>query len=559
MCKMRTLVIGLVISATLVALIEAAPPELCKEVEENEPKCEETEYEQYMKCVEERKERRKKRQIVCPFAQQQMLQQQPQLQYVPVAYNTNCEDYRLCVIGCQNNATCIALCPQCPIPVQQVSYQPNQGCATEYNSCLGNCQTNLNCQTGCQQLCSNEYKSVVIQGTNGSPDNRIDTPIVPGRNITTVIKLNNYINNTNVVNVPTNVNATHVNNIHIYTNSSRTGGKYGLGYSQKGDCCLSVRPKSCHASSEGYRCHHKRRRTCGSQCKSRLIHAVPRRRCSSSGSCEERVAYVPQPRPRCVHQRQWPYVNCGGHRESFCEGCYDHYGYGYDGYYGGHGPECHGCYDDGFEYGQMYRRGPVLRPYYYHEPPCWLTGTCYDGYDVDCGYGCYGHEYIDPAWGFAPHRPHYPHHRPQPRPPMWEVESEGGGLPEDAEEEGFIEGHFNETDINEDEFDMPVQKCKIIGDDNTITIRNCTEEDLRGNPYATRPAGKFPHYRDDEEQMFYRPMYDYDPYYYHYNHHSPRRMHSHSVKQKTQKNTEIPWDDDIHSGERGNDDYDDLF
>uniref|UniRef100_A0A1B0D4W9 Uncharacterized protein n=1 Tax=Phlebotomus papatasi TaxID=29031 RepID=A0A1B0D4W9_PHLPP len=125
---------------------------------------------------------------------------------------------------------------------------------------------------------------------------------------------------------------------------------------------------------------------------------------------------------------RWPYVTCGGHRESFCEGCYEHYGYGYDSYYGGHGPECHGCYDDGFEYGPMYRRGPVLRPYYYHEPPCFLTGTCYDGYDLECGYGCYGHEYIDPAWGFAPHYPHHhPHRAPHHRPPVWQDEEQDDG------------------------------------------------------------------------------------------------------------------------------------
>uniref|UniRef100_A0A1L8DP10 Putative conserved secreted protein n=2 Tax=Nyssomyia neivai TaxID=330878 RepID=A0A1L8DP10_9DIPT len=548
---MRILVIGLVLSATLVALIEAAPPELCKEVEENEPKCEETEYEKYMKCLEERKERRKKRQAVCPFAQQQQLLP-PQQQFVSVNY-INCEENRVCVAGCQGNATCISLCPQCTVPIQHVPFQPNQGCSFEYNNCVGGCNANINCQTGCQQLCSNEYKSVVIQGINGDGANRIDTPMIPGRNITTVIKLNNYINNTNVVNVPTNVNATHVNNIHIYTNSSRSGGRYGLGYSPKGDCCLSVRPKSCHASSQGYRCHHKRRRTCGTQCKSRLIHGVSRRRCSSEGACEERMAYVPQPKPKCVHHRQWPYVRCGGHQESSCEGCYDHYGYGYDGYYGGHGPECHGCYDDGFEYGPMYRRGPVMRPYYYHEPPCFMTGTCYDGYDLDCGYGCYGHEYIDPAWGFAPH---HSHHRPHHIPPGWQIEPEGG-LPEDAEDEGFIKAPINDTEVNEDEFDTAIQKCKVIGEDNSITIRNCTVEDLNDNPYATRPLSKYPYYSEDaEERLFHRPRYDYDPYYYHYSHQSPRRVHSHHLKQKTQKNPEIPWDDDeITSGEPENEEY----
>ncbi|XP_059621769.1 uncharacterized protein LOC132265208 [Phlebotomus argentipes] len=542
---MRFLVVGLVIAATLLALIKAAPPELCKEVEENEEKCEETQYEKYKKCVEELKERRKKRQAVCPYLQQPVLPSLP----------TNCDAHNICVAGCQNNYSCMNLCPLCP-----TSSQANTACPPQYNNCVTACNGDVNCQVGCQHYCSNEYKSVVIQGQNGA-DNRIDTLMTPGRNITTVIKLNNYINNTNVVNVPTNVNATHVNNIHIYTNTSRTGGKYGLGYSKKGDCCISVRPKSCHASSQGYRCHHKRRRTCGQQCNSKVIHAVPRRRCSEEGSCEERVAYVPQPKPRCVHHHQWPYVTCGGRRESFCDGCYEHYGYGFDNYYEGHAPQCHGCYDDGFEYGQMYRRGPVLRPYYYHEPPCFLTGTCYDGYDLDCGPGCYGHEYIDPAWGFGPY--HHVPRRPHFRPPVWPDSEPEDFFPE-SEDDGFISVPLNETDFKEDDFDMPVQKCKVIGDDNTVTIRNCTFNDLNNNPYASRPMSKYPYYsEDDEERLFHRRRHDFDPYYYHYAHQSPRRMHSHHIKQKEQTNSNIPWaEDEDTSGEHENyvvENYDDYL
>lgn len=107
-------------------------------------------------------------------------------------------------------------------------------------------------------------------------------------NITTVIRLTNVIENHNIVNMPTTLNNTNINKIHIFQNkTSDEGGKFGLGYTDKGPCCYSVEPKSCKQSTAGTKCRHKRQKVCGSQCTKKIIH--------------------PKKSP-CIPQ--WPYVSC---------------------------------------------------------------------------------------------------------------------------------------------------------------------------------------------------------------------------------------------------------
>lgn len=111
-------------------------------------------------------------------------------------------------------------------------------------------------------------------------------------NITTVIRLTNLINNTNIINMPTTLNNTNINNIHVYQNtSSGEGGKFGLGYSEKGSCCYAVQPKSCRQSTAGLKCRHSRRKVCGRQCTQKTIHPNSNRN-------------------PCSRIPQWPYVNC---------------------------------------------------------------------------------------------------------------------------------------------------------------------------------------------------------------------------------------------------------
>lgn len=124
-------------------------------------------------------------------------------------------------------------------------------------------------------------------------------------NITTVIRLTNLINNTNIINMPTTLNNTNINNIHIYQNkSSETGGKYGLGYSEKGSCCYAVQPRGCMQSTSGLKCRHKRHKVCGRQCTHKVIH--------------------PNRNP-CTSTQQWPYVLCppnNGYSNNYNPGYY---------------------------------------------------------------------------------------------------------------------------------------------------------------------------------------------------------------------------------------------
>ncbi|KFB53483.1 AGAP002583-PA-like protein [Anopheles sinensis] len=170
-------------------------------------------------------------------------------------------------------------------------------------------------------------------------------------NVTTVIRLTNIVNNTNNIHMPTTLNNTNVNNIHVYANLTEQG---DVPFEQDERCCTVVRPKSCQTSTQGVHCKHRKFQTCGPQCTAKVMHIQKRKRCKrSTGECEEKIAYVPQPeKPTCVYIEEWPFVVCGkqANMTIICAGCYDHYGRGYQAAYG-HSrmqPQCVGCYDDAF-------------------------------------------------------------------------------------------------------------------------------------------------------------------------------------------------------------------
>lgn len=137
--------------------------------------------------------------------------------------------------------------------------------------------------------------------------------VEPGSNITTIIRLTNLINNTNIINMPTTLNNTNINNIHLYNNkSSNDGGKYGLGYTEKGQCCFAVKPKSCKQTTSGLKCHHKRVKTCGHHCTAKLIHPHRQQKCNwpymgCSGGYPQQYPYYPQQfYPQYQPQPQYP-------------------------------------------------------------------------------------------------------------------------------------------------------------------------------------------------------------------------------------------------------------
>lgn len=232
------------------------------------------------------------------------------------------------------------------------------------------------------------------------------------------------------------------------------------------------------------------------------MHARPHR---SQG-----VGYIPQPSPRCVYSNQWPFVNCGHRRRDPCDGCYDHYGGGF-----GYGfyeppPSCHGCYDEGFEYGQMYRRGPVLRPHYFHRAPTYYE-TGYQpqyqgGYPPYQGYGnYYENDYYDQP-GYGPEM--------YPEPPIYSPGMETPIIEDDFSREnntGSAEKQ-NGTSHEEGEWGIAMQKCKVISDDGSITVANCTIDNE--HPYAAAPSDfSYPGYNNYYGQT---PLAPYPDMYYNY-------------------------------------------
>ncbi|XP_053691254.1 uncharacterized protein LOC128739776 [Sabethes cyaneus] len=395
--------------------------------------CNETQYETYRDCVEEVKSLRFKRQMLCQ--QSEMQQDQP-----VIIEDHSTEDVvmpKVQVIPALESVVTVAPIESNDIPDLEPTHLAMKALKRKF----------------------------ILQAENEDDNLEFNVPT----NITTVIRLTNVVNNTNVVNVPTHVNATNVNNIHIYANITEGDGTAP----NEEKCCTAVRPKSCHASTQGIKCQHKKFRTCGSQCTSDVIHVQRRKRCDSQGNCQEKIAYVPQPeKPKCIYVEQWPFVVCGkpANMKVVCDGCYDHYGHSSDAHLGPIADQCKGCYDDGFDYGPLYRRGPVLRPFYYHEPPCYLTGNCPLSYGPDCGYGCYGNQMIDPVWG----------------PPS----------PYDPNMDDSNSVYFNEKDLQvvndtESDWGVPVHKCTVVSEDNTISVQNCTNTE--DNQYAAAPS-KYPYY-----------------------------------------------------------------
>lgn len=490
----------------------------CKELDAklSELTCDYSEFEDYSKCIKERKEVRRKRQLICPITGlpidqvvDPILVPQGEPQYVqPIitqdilpaqqvqvqpayAQSVATQEFRPAQQVQQTvmqPAQSVQYVQQVVDPIVQQSVQPSYVEPIVTQDVVDPMIQQVVEQPRyiLQANPDDINRNVEIIGENSTTYQHSER-IPAARNITTVIKLNNYINNTNHINVPTHINTTNINNITVFTNFTDS---FGLGATAKGPCCFAVQPKRCHTSPVGPRCHHKRHKTCGQQCTARTIHV----RAGHSG----RVNYVPQPSPKCIYTDNWPYVNCGHRRRDPCDGCYD------DPYYAPP-PHCNGCYDDGFEYGQLYRRGPVLRPYYQPQAPCYLSGACeYDDYDYGSG-----------------------------QPEMYD----------DSEPS-------NSTEV-EGELGTVLHKCRVVSDDGSISIKNCTVE--QDNPYATAPfrdrtrnhrsymppppppPPPMPYYYMPPPGYPYGYPYPYDPYY------APmQRPH----RRQHQKKHRVPIDDD---------------
>lgn len=490
--------------------------------------CSQTEYSQYRECIEARK------QNATPTDSGDRT-------IADYCAQINAD----CVQKCDGNVSCVRDCPVCPVNADKlaeslVNHRLPANCNEGTATCLANCTTTA-CRIECFRTgCSNDaganpnsprvpssnsgVHTVIVHQENGTSDgtptvHRFESKFRAGQNVTTVIKLLNVVNNTNRIETPVNIttsdigaaaNATapQTNATDVSTpapeESSPSGGAFGFGYTAQGQCCLAIRPKSCRASTNGLRCHHRRHRTCGPQCTSRTIHVQLRQRCQHHESgCKHGLAYIPQPeRPNCVYTELWPFVSCTAAFErqlieNNCHGCYDHYGYGFQQFHENaehHRIRCRGCYVDAFEIGPLYRRGPVLRPYFYHQAPCYITGHCrgYDWANVDCGrYGCFGDELVDPVWGRQQKRPRGESdfddddEDPRKRPPSGRPTTKPPPRQHSSPTTADAAPVNNQTAMP---VDPDIHKCKVVSDDGTIEVKNCTDTNLDSNPYAASPA-----------------------------------------------------------------------
>uniref|UniRef100_A0A182JSF4 Uncharacterized protein n=1 Tax=Anopheles christyi TaxID=43041 RepID=A0A182JSF4_9DIPT len=421
--------IGIVALVTVLAGSLNAAPSPCEVSSLEDTVCQQTEYEAYRDCIEELKETRHKRQtMLCPPAIVE-----------PVVHTVKPFE---------------VLVPVKPLPAVK------------------------------KPMLKSLDRTVIIrpdldQIDDGAEEDENSVHYRVPVNVTTVIRLTNIVNNTNHIHMPTTLNNTNVNNIHVYTNLTEAARDDDGDAAEPARCCTAVRPKSCHTSTQGVRCKHHKFKTCGPQCTSNIIHVQMRKRCNrNTGECKEKIAYVPQPeKPTCVYVDEWPFVVCGklANMSVICAGCYDHYGYGHEAF-NGNGRmqnQCRGCYDDAFDVGPRYRRGPVLRPFYYHQPPCFLAGNCAESYE-DCGFGCYGHDRIDPVWG-AP-----------------SVEQSFDPALDPSNVIYYDSNDFEVSNEVSDDWGVPTAKCAVVSDGSNITVKNCTQG--VDNPYMAAPA-KHPHYR----------------------------------------------------------------
>lgn len=325
---------------------------------ETEVNCDDltSEYEKYRACME----KRTKRSADC------------------YGSNDNCGNCN-CDL-CENSAscnTCNNCCSQCCNTRMCSSYT----CCHE--DCKRECKSHA-CKTSCKKSCQDK-ESLVKSVYDGSFNYSQNIKNENHHNITTIIHLNNVINNTNLINVPITVNNTVYNNItnkqadesysYYIENRRNITGNQSQNQNQK--CCLTIGPRQC-VSDEKFpfiKCFHIRKHVCGAICVAPIMHFEKHEICdndvNNNKPCKEQTIFIPQPKPRCAYNPNWPYVNCGNNGYTPCEGCYNAYIKRED-----VGRCSHFCYDDGFGIGPYYRQGPFYRPEYSPVPSCYQIGTC---------------------------------------------------------------------------------------------------------------------------------------------------------------------------------------
>ncbi|XP_046614773.1 uncharacterized protein LOC124302545 isoform X1 [Neodiprion virginianus] len=139
-------------------------------------------------------------------------------------------------------------------------------------------------------------------------DREFDEPML-AHNLTTSIDISNYVNNTNVINVPSQLSK-NGDNYHrersepdktvpgFNSNPSQLQGTTGNSATEtKSHCCVVVRPKTCRTIWQPpyVVCGQKKHRTCGSHCYGKqVVHSQVRPECVRNAT-ENCVSYHPAP------------------------------------------------------------------------------------------------------------------------------------------------------------------------------------------------------------------------------------------------------------------------
>lgn len=329
-------------------------PILCScPAKDNQQQCNELDYSKYVQCI--RKQLRQKRSYDC----------EDECSESDGCYNS-CND---CNCDYCAGRPCENFCSQC---CQSTTCSTSNCC---HRTCHAQCRTSK-CRHECKREC-----------VDNIDENQQQVDIATG-NITTIITLHTAINNTNVIDVPISINNTNINNFtldssFLYPDYRPLPEKVVVlntttVTNQK--CCNVVNQGNCSQAPNRpvINCTYPVRQQCGPYCNySPIVHRQPISSCPY-GQC---MAYIPQPRPRCIHHPIWPYVSCGiqqQQQQPFCGGCYHHY----NSFPYFQPPPMHcspACYDEGYGIGPYYRQGPFYRQSFMHAPACYqMGGNCFD-------------------------------------------------------------------------------------------------------------------------------------------------------------------------------------
>ncbi|XP_074039736.1 uncharacterized protein [Leptinotarsa decemlineata] len=344
--------------------------------------CHSTDYQSYVDCVRGRHKRSTDCSISCDSGN-----------CSDTCNECDCEscNYSNCQSGC--NTCCNSCCSN------YVSCRTNHCC---HKTCHAQCESS-SCRSKCRRNCfdnvsrkneeSYSRETVIEKGGAGPVDLKNENK----HNITTIIHLNNVINNTNVVDIPIVLNNTNTQNITLYNQeSSPISGDP----SQVEKCCTVIGPRQCVQTPKP-RCFHYRSKQCGEFCTASIVHKEQQQICEvnypgAPPNCRQQVIYIPQPQPKCVYQSVWPYVACGIQKSETCGGCYSHY---VDQSSTAYATCPSQCYDQGYGLGPMYRQGPFYQMTYSHMP-CYQCLGLQPPYGLEMtGFGSYAGA---PAYGGVP-------------------------------------------------------------------------------------------------------------------------------------------------------------